>query len=555
VAKSKKKTTSKKSVQNEEQVVSAEEKQVIEQPEVTEQVAAAITEESSVSAEDEKPAEVPPEAEKEVDKAASTSEESAPTPEIEKKASKQPVSKSEKSNKHIWQRVMIGVGLFLTILIFVVGGFSQIYKGKVLPSVFVAGTESSGKSEEALKAQLEEQAKQLNVTFQNGKNKVSPSLKEIGYEVDVEQTIENAISAKRDSMFARFAFWHKTNVPAVISVNNSLLTRYADEKFPELTQAGQDARLEYDALQSTFVVTNHKDGTGPDSMALKEQLEKTAEDLQDTTIKVTKTKKPAKITEEKLTQLVELANDIVSRSIVLQGTVGTYQVAPADIALWVTPTPQKDGTIELVIDDAKVQSYVEALGRQIATTPEDKKVIKEKNGKEVVLQAGRDGTELANVAELTNGIVEAVNKEQNVTLTMNIKTAKAKVVNLTGYDKWIEVDLTNQTVTAYEKATPLKTFVIASGLPGFETPTGEYEIWLRVRKQTMQGGSKADGSYYNIPNVEWVSYFYGDYALHGAWWREKFGAPASHGCVNMTNADAKWVYDWAPLGTKVIVHY
>lgn len=552
MAKSKKKTTSKKSVQKKEQVVSAEEKQVVEQPEVTEQVAAAMTEESAVPKESEKPAEVLPEVEKKVDDAAATSDEPAPAPENEKKASKQPV----KSNKHFWQRVMIGAGLFLTILIFVVGAFSQLYKGKVLPSVAVAGIESGGKSEEALKAQLEAQTKDFKINLKSGKKTISPSLKEIGYEVDVDQTIENAISEKRDSMLGRFVFWQEENVPAVITINNNLLDSYLDKKFPELTKAGQDARLEFDEIQGTFVITAHKDGTGPDAMALKTQLEKSSQNLEDITATVKKTAKPAKITEEKLASLVEPANEIVSRSIILQGTVGTYLVAPSDIALWITPTPQKDGSIDLVIDDAKVQSYVESIGQQVASTPQDRKVIKDKKtGKEVVLQAGQDGTQLANVAELTASIVDAVQKEQNVTLTMNIKTAKAKTINLDGYDKWIEVDLTNQTVTAYERANAVNSFVIASGLPGYETPTGEYEIWLRVRSQTMQGGSKADGSYYNIPNVEWVSYFYQDYALHGAWWREKFGAPASHGCVNMTNEDAKWVYNWAPLGTKVIVHY
>ncbi len=92
-------------------------------------------------------------------------------------------------------------------------------------------------------------------------------------------------------------------------------------------------------------------------------------------------------------------------------------------------------------------------------------------------------------------------------------------------------------------------------MPGYETVTGEFAIWLKVRKQTMTGGSRASGDYYSIPNVEWVNYFHGDYAIHGAWWREVFGYPASHGCINITNQEAQWLYNWAPLGTKVIVHY
>jgi lipoprotein-anchoring transpeptidase ErfK/SrfK len=50
-------------------------------------------------------------------------------------------------------------------------------------------------------------------------------------------------------------------------------------------------------------------------------------------------------------------------------------------------------------------------------------------------------------------------------------------------------------------------------------------------------------------------YFYEDYALHGAYWHNNFGTPMSHGCVNMNVADAGWIFDWAPVGTLVNVHY
>ena len=125
---------------------------------------------------------------------------------------------------------------------------------------------------------------------------------------------------------------------------------------------------------------------------------------------------------------------------------------------------------------------------------------------------------------------------------------------MSSYDKWIEIDLSEQRTTAYEKATPIKNYLIASGMKGHETVQGEFAIWHKTKSQTMSGGSKADGSYYNIDNVQWVSYFFEDYALHGAWWRKQFGYPASHGCINMTNADAQWIFEWAPMGTKVIVH-
>jgi len=67
-------------------------------------------------------------------------------------------------------------------------------------------------------------------------------------------------------------------------------------------------------------------------------------------------------------------------------------------------------------------------------------------------------------------------------------------------------------------------------------------------------GENADGTNYEAPDVPWVTYFYRGYALHGAPWRSSFGYSGSHGCVNLPVSVAKQVYDFAPLGTPVVVH-
>jgi lipoprotein-anchoring transpeptidase ErfK/SrfK len=110
-------------------------------------------------------------------------------------------------------------------------------------------------------------------------------------------------------------------------------------------------------------------------------------------------------------------------------------------------------------------------------------------------------------------------------------------------ERWIRVDLSEQQVVAYEGITPIRGFVISSGLPRTPTVTGEFRIRTKVKVQTMSGGSGAD--YYNLPNVKWVQYFYQSYAFHGTYWHNDFGRPKSHGCINMTNTDAKWLFDWA----------
>lgn len=111
--------------------------------------------------------------------------------------------------------------------------------------------------------------------------------------------------------------------------------------------------------------------------------------------------------------------------------------------------------------------------------------------------------------------------------------------------KWIDVDLGEQRVVAYEGVRPVRSFVVSTGKSATPTVTGVFRLWAKVPKQTMAGGSRAAGDYYLLPNVEWVQYFYRDYAFHGAYWHVDFGTPISHGCINMTNDDAHWLYEWA----------
>jgi lipoprotein-anchoring transpeptidase ErfK/SrfK len=106
-------------------------------------------------------------------------------------------------------------------------------------------------------------------------------------------------------------------------------------------------------------------------------------------------------------------------------------------------------------------------------------------------------------------------------------------------EKWIRVDLSEQMVVAYESDRPLRAFIISSGLPRTPTVTGEFRIRTKVREQVMYGDN------YYLPGVQWVQYFYRDYSFHGTYWHNNFGNPMSHGCLNMTNADAKWLFDWA----------
>ena len=111
--------------------------------------------------------------------------------------------------------------------------------------------------------------------------------------------------------------------------------------------------------------------------------------------------------------------------------------------------------------------------------------------------------------------------------------------------KQIVVVLSEQALYAYEDGNLLNKFIVSTGIPGYPTVTGDFRIYIKLEKTRMTGPG------YDLPNVPWTMYFYKGYGLHGTYWHHNFGHPMSHGCVNMRTQDAKWLFDWASIGTPV----
>ena len=150
-----------------------------------------------------------------------------------------------------------------------------------------------------------------------------------------------------------------------------------------------------------------------------------------------------------------------------------------------------------------------------------------------------------------------------------------KVLGVSAAERWIEVDLSEQKLRAWEGNSLFLEALVSTGLPWFPTPKGEFRIQYKVRATKMEGG---EGKYYyNLPGVPFVMFFGNDklswgrgYGLHGAYWHNDFGKVHSHGCVNLPIPVAEQLYNWTtPVvpegkvfvkadennpGTKVVIH-
>ena len=234
--------------------------------------------------------------------------------------------------------------------------------------------------------------------------------------------------------------------------------------------------------------------------------------------------------------------------------------------------------IPTISKTAKPEANQQAVGEWVNKNKEAVEV-KKVDGKRFVNSAGKvlktetepkDGVTVSNGEKLIQEISKnfAAGKDSSVSYETQVEKASVKdktiadgAENLAYMaapgEKWIDINLSNYSVTGYEGATVVKGPVaMVPGAPATPTIKGNFAVERKYRSKTMRGFN-TDGSRYVSPDVPYAMFFSGGYALHGAPWRGSFGwggPGGSHGCVNMPVGGARDFYDWAPIGTPVISH-
>ncbi|WP_414542123.1 L,D-transpeptidase [Nostoc sp. CCY0012] len=131
---------------------------------------------------------------------------------------------------------------------------------------------------------------------------------------------------------------------------------------------------------------------------------------------------------------------------------------------------------------------------------------------------------------------------QNQTIKQTIQTLEKSD------QRWIQVNLSTQRLIAWEGGKPVYAVIISSGKKSTPTRVGTFKIQSKHKSTRMRGRN------YDVPNVPHAMFYQGNYGIHGAYWHKKFGTPVSQGCVNVAPNHAKWLFDWASLGTQVVIH-
>jgi hypothetical protein len=116
-------------------------------------------------------------------------------------------------------------------------------------------------------------------------------------------------------------------------------------------------------------------------------------------------------------------------------------------------------------------------------------------------------------------------------------------------ERWIDVDTKSQTLVAYTGTRPVFATLVSTGRgkPGTEeaTPSGLHRLWIKLKRSDMDNLDDADSaSPYAVEAVPYVMFFDRGYGIHGTYWHDRFGTPKSHGCVNVSLNDARWLFDF-----------
>ena len=487
-------------------------------------------------------------------------------PEAENRASAAPAGRARRR----WP-IWVAAAALLFVCALAGGGYAYAshYATLAVPGTTVAGVDVAGMSREQIVSLVQKRAAAATVTI-GGDVSATAALADLGTTVDAEATADAAMAASAD-VFDRFrALVTSHDVSVVITSDQATAETYTMGLIPDDRAKATDAAVVLDEDGTSFTTTPGSEGVSLDTAAAVAAATRAATSLQPQSITLNYVTQAPTVSDAQAQTVADQANHWVEQDVTIKTPDGknSFTADDATKASWITVTSTQGTVPTLSVDSAKVSAWVQSQSEEVAEEPVNGERNVNSSGAVVGIRVEAvNGTKVTNVDALTTAITRALSsgnpysgafETEVIEATWKDKTIADGAENLIYQaapgEKWIDINLSNKTVTAYEGATVVHGPVsIVDGAPATPTVTGTYHIYLKHRVQTMQG-ENADGSTYVTEDVPWVSYFYSGYAFHGAPWRSSFGYSGSHGCINMPVSEAEWIYNWAEEGTTVVSH-
>lgn len=242
-------------------------------------------------------------------------------------------------------------------------------------------------------------------------------------------------------------------------------------------------------------------------------------------------------------------------------TVGTHTVPVGSDTIrdWLQITANKSKTEYYIhLNKTAIGGSLTKLANQYVKAPINQVTVSEDGANRVVV-GGRDGAALSDPNSLNTQaqqVAKTIMDGKGMQFNTPLATVPFQAVGPEAFPKVLVASIGAKKMWAYQNGQQVNSWLISAGKPSTPTPVGQFKVYAKYTVQDMRG-TNPDGTPYFQPHVRWISYFYSGSAVHGVYWhpRDWFGVNnSSHGCIGLPEDEAQWVYNWAPIGTTVIVH-
>jgi lipoprotein-anchoring transpeptidase ErfK/SrfK len=376
------------------------------------------------------------------------------------------------------------------------------------------------------------------------------SLQAMGIHADAKATVVG-LRHEQHTLAGRLEWWRVTPMSLVTTVDRVAFTAFVAQHVTSVTQPAKDASLAI--TDSTIQIVDGATGKAYGLASPEQTILNAVQQLQVTPLQRHIVAAQPAITTAALQHVKSSVEKVIKQQVTV--AVDGQNVTPgaADIANWIDLKPDDAAkTMTVNVNKDRLLTYINQVASDHSHPARAQ--IRLSNGSVV---PGANGTSFSNQQAIADAIAQKILDARGVHADLTAQHTPYKTISAGGSSgKWIEVDLTSKRMYAFTGTSLAHTFLISAGKAGTPTVTGQFAIYSKYAQQTMTGAN-ADGSNYVQPDVPWVNYFYRDYAIHGNYWRPAsyFGnINSSHGCVGVIDSDALWVYNWAPIGTPVLVH-
>lgn len=456
-------------------------------------------------------------------------------------APSQPAPK--KSRKPLWIGLAAGAG----VIALVVASVALIAPGTSIAGVPV-GFLPTAAATDAVQQRLATTT--IVLTGEGGGAELTGA--DLGASVDASGLVAEAYAAHP---MWNVTAWFPEPIDAAVFIDAEAANSALRAVAPELYTDPVDATLAYDTASQSYVTTPSETGTGIDVDAVRDALQQafasgeTRVELE-ATVSAVQADTPSYVADATADRL----NDILDTAGFYVGSERTVPVSRARVASWLTVTAGERGTFDIAADAAAIDEVVAGLPEKVERKVVDATVITNSAGDVLrEMSEGVTGRALGDTSTVADDFAAQLASGSGV---YELPVTETEFTT-TELERRVEVDLGTQTAHLYENDKVVGSYTISSGTDATPTPTGHFTVNAYTRMQDMGAlcyNPKAVDSYCT-EDVPWITWFAPDIAFHGAsHFRSALGFQQSHGCVNMWDADAKFIYEWTATGTEVWVH-